>query len=93
MEMFPKTKDDRDRPDRQRFYPGDRDDRELLQAIKWKPLSGNRDDPKLSQNTALSPRFHSACVSKRRQMKVFRFQTHSFLSVYGRGQRLCVMAI
>ena len=31
---------------------------------KWKPLSGNRDDPKLPKNTAVSPRFHTACISK-----------------------------
>ena len=45
-------RDDRDRPNRQHFYRGDR---ELLQAIKWKPLLDDRDDwddrndPKLSR--------------------------------------------
>ena len=38
-------------------------DRELFQAIKWKPLScerDDRDDPKWSQKTAV---YHNACVS------------------------------
>ena len=42
MEMLQKIRDDRDRPDRQQFYPGDRDDRKILQVIKWKPLSDDR---------------------------------------------------
>ena len=66
MEMFQKKigkgrTNDRDRPDRQQFYPGDRDDRQLLQAINWKPLSGNRNDrvdPKRSQNTTVCSRFN-----------------------------------
>ena len=42
------NRDVRDLPDRQRFFRVDRDNRELLRAIKWKPLSGDgdhRDDP------------------------------------------------
>ena len=37
-------------------FQGDRDDRELLQAIKWKQLSGDKDDqddPNASQNATI----------------------------------------
>ena len=60
MEILQKVRDDRDRPDRQHFCRGDRDDRTFLQAIKWELLSDDRDDwddqddPKLSQNAACS---------------------------------------
>ena len=50
----PDDRYDRDRPDRQHFYPGDRDNRKILQAIKWKQLSDDRNDSKLSQNAACS---------------------------------------
>ena len=53
-----------------------------MQAIKCKPISGDRDDrddPKLSQTTAVSPRFHNACASKWRQMKSLQSSTLSFL--------------
>ena len=45
METFRGDRDDRDRLDRRhQFYPDDWDDREWLQVIKCKHLSGDRDD-------------------------------------------------
>ena len=58
-----------DRPDRQHFYTGDWDDREL-----WRRPNGNRfqaigtiqNYPRIQQ---FFPRFHSACASKCRELK------------------------
>ena len=55
--------DDHDSPDRQHFHLGDQDDRELLQAIKWKLFSGDQDDQ--SQNTAVSHRFRSVVSNEK----------------------------
>ena len=70
MRDDPDDRDDHDSLDRQLFYPADRDD---------------RDDPKLYQNTEVSPRFHSACVSKCRQVKSLQSSIFGFF--YERGKK------
>ena len=68
----PDDRDDHYRLDRFKFYPVDRGDREHLQAIKWKLPShdaDDRNDPKVSQNVPVIPRFNALSALRSKKMR------------------------